>query len=154
MISKKIGKQQELYCHRCSHEWGYRRKNPFFTYCPRGRITVRIRKKESRDLVRSVRIDAHIQADIGTPAHALRREVYRLPVNMYQKITAGGYNKAHGHHIDETSKCHARGCAKLGRLLSKISDVSKSGSACDSYAEDLPQQATAVETEGISDHKR
>jgi hypothetical protein len=45
-------------------------------------------------------------------------------------------------------KCCAKGCAKLGGLL-KINYINKTGYFCDSCAQDLLQQAFAVEIEGV-----
>ena len=75
MICKDIGKQRELHCQRCLQEWEYRGQNRYFMLCPRCRTTVRIRKKESRDVVQSGQVDAHIQTDMNNPAHAIRRGV-------------------------------------------------------------------------------
>ncbi|HKI07814.1 MAG TPA: hypothetical protein VKA09_05420 [Nitrososphaeraceae archaeon] len=71
MTSKEIGKQLELHCQRCLHEWEYRGQNTYFTLCPHCRTTVRIRKKESRDVVQPVQVDARNKADTATQAGAL-----------------------------------------------------------------------------------
>jgi hypothetical protein len=52
--------------------------------------------------------------------------------------------------IKEDNKCCAKGCTKLGRLLLKINYINKIGYFCDSCAQDLLQQALAVETEGVN----
>jgi hypothetical protein len=74
-----------------------------------------------------------------------------MSVNTYQKIPTGRHNTTYGHHSDikKDKKCCAKGCAKLGRLLLKINYVNKTGYFCDSCAQDLLQQALAVEIEGV-----
>ena len=52
--------------------------------------------------------------------------------------------------IKEDNKCCAKGCAKLGGLLLKINYINKTGYLCDSCAQDLLQQALAVEIEGVN----
>jgi hypothetical protein len=63
-MSEEIGKQRELHCLRCLHERQYRGQNNYFTLCPRCRTTIRVIKKESRDVVQSGQVDALIQTDI------------------------------------------------------------------------------------------
>jgi len=36
-----------LRCQRCSHQWSYTGRNPYFTLCPRCKTTVRMRKNSS-----------------------------------------------------------------------------------------------------------
>src|SRR5215208_3521221 len=158
MTSKEIDKQQELHCQRCLHTWEYRGQNPYFALCPHCRRTVRIRKKESRHVVQPVQIDAHIQADTATQPSALRSGVWRMSTNTYQKIPIGGHNTSYGYHNgikEDNNKCCAKGCTILGRLLLKINYIiNKTGYLCDSCAQDLLQQALAVEIEGVSDQKK
>ena len=60
LSDKQSSRGIRLRCGRCSHEWTYNGKNPYFTLCTFCKTTVRIKKNKIESL-QSVQVDRPVQ---------------------------------------------------------------------------------------------